>query len=44
MTRHVVQSDFMLVTGGERKTTVGGLITVSYFIVNLFIIITLLQE
>jgi len=42
MTKKVVESDFMLITGGEKQSFGGGFITVLYFVTILFVSITLI--
>lgn len=44
MTKKVVETDFMLITGGEKQTFGGGFITVLYFVTILFVSLTLIQE
>jgi hypothetical protein len=40
----MVESDFTLVTGGDRQTIAGGFITYLYVLVILAIFVTLMQE
>ena len=44
VTKFIVESDFLLVTGGQVQTIMGGLITYIYMFTQIFILITLLQE
>ena len=44
VTKTIVQSDFTLITGGERQTFGGGYITYLYLLTIVFLAITLLQE
>jgi hypothetical protein len=44
VTRLMIKSDFLLITGGESQTFAGGFITILYFSGITFIAIALLQE
>ena len=44
VTRLMVKSDFLLITGGESETFAGGMITILYFAAIIFIAVALLQE
>ena len=44
VTRFIIKSDFLLITGGESETFAGGFITIVYFCGIIFIAIALLQE
>ena len=41
--RLIVNSDFLMISGGEHKTFIGGLITITYIVGNFFVILSLLQ-
>ena len=40
--RLIVNSDFLMISGGEQKTFIGGLITIIYIVGNFFVILSLL--
>lgn len=40
--RLIVNSDFLMISGGDHKTFIGGLITIIYIVGNFFVIMSLL--
>jgi len=42
--RIIVNSDFLMITSGDHKTFLGGLITIIYIVGNSFIILSLIQQ